>query len=175
VAELNILSFIKIADRLLLSQYKKPNFESLFKIISEIFDDIQTVNFKLRDKFWLLSASGEQLEFIGLLWDEPRNSESDEVYRTRILDKIGQTSSGTIQEIKNFLYGAFKGTYAIYSSEYPAGYKIRTDAALTHEELNNISSSGVSGLVSGAIVTAVGDNLVDANGNYIIHVNDTIL
>lgn len=174
MAELEILSFVRIANKLLLSQYKKPNFESLFKIISDAFDDIQTNNFELRDKFWLMDATGEQLEFIGRLWGESREAESDDDYRFRIIGKIAQSSSGTIQEIKNFLYGVFSATHAVYSSEYPAGFRMRTDASLTHEELEVISVSGVGSYVAGKIVDALGNPIIDALGSYIIHTDDSV-
>jgi hypothetical protein len=51
---------------------------------------------------------------------------------------------------------------------------MRTDAALTHEELESISVAGVSSFVSGKIVDALGNPIVDALGNNIIHVDDII-
>lgn len=143
MAELKILVFVETAKRLLLSQYKKPNFNSLMNIISVIFDDIQTTNFELRDKFWLEDATGEQLEFIGRLWGEERAGRNNDDYRAAIYKAIERTSSGTISEIKNSLLGSFGGTFANYFPLYPAAYIMETDAVITQLELEAISPSGV--------------------------------
>lgn len=143
MAELQILVFEETAKKLILSQYKKPNFTSLMKIISIIFDDIQTTNFELRDKFWLEDATGEQLEFIGRLWGEERTGRNNEDYRVAIYKAIERTSSGTIPEIKNSLLGTFGGTFANYFPLYPAAYIMETDAVVTQEQLEAISPSGV--------------------------------
>ena len=169
--ELEVLSFVDILNKLLISQYDQPNFQSLLRIIGSIFNDIQITNFQLRDKFWLADATGEQLEFIGRLWDEDKNADTDDDYRNRIYKKIAQSSSGTIPDIKSYLF-ARGATYAVYSPEYPAKYRMRTDAAVDLEEFNLLAPAGVGGgYLAGNILDAVGNFLVDANGNNIIHVD----
>ena len=169
--ELETLSFVDTLNRLIISQYKQPNFQSLLRILGSIFDDIQEINFQLRDKFWLLNATGEQLNFIGGLWGVSRNSETDEEYRARIYKRIAQSSSGTITDIKNYLF-ARGATYAVYSPEYPAKYRMRTDVAVDLEEFNELAPAGVGGgYLSGRILDALGNFIVDANGNNIIHVD----
>lgn len=172
MAELDIVDFVKTAERLLISQYQKPNFKALFRIMSQVFTDIQENTFKLRDKFWLLDATGEQLEYIGRLWDEGRNGQGDTDYRARIFNKIAQSSSGTIQEIKNFLYSAYGATYVNYRPEYPAGFRMSTDAEITVEELYEFSSAGVGSYAAANIIDALGGNLIDAVGNEITHTVD---
>jgi hypothetical protein len=171
MAELEKIDFEKVVEKLLLSQYKKPNMQSVFKIISEIFDDIQDDNFELRDKFWLTDATGEQLDFIGRLWDETRTGQNDDDYRARIYDKIALTLSGTIQEIKSYIISVYGASYVIYSPEYPGKYRIRTDVEIPQSTMEKISPAGVLGFVSGSIVDASGNNIVDAEGNHIIHVD----
>lgn len=171
MAELEKIDFEKVVDKLLLSQYKKPNMQSVFKIVSEIFDDIQDDNFELRDKFWLADATGEQLNYIGRLWDEERTGQSDDDYRDRIYAKIALTLSGTIPEIKNYIMSVYDGSYAVYSPEYPGKYRIRTDVEIPESTMEKISPSGVLGFVSGSIVDASGNSIVDAEGNHIIHVD----
>lgn len=170
--ELETIAFYESVKKLILSQYKeKPNMAALFKVVSSIFEDIQDINFLLRDLFWLSDAVGEQLEFIGLVWDVSRNGLDDVDYRQAIYDKIGLTLSGTILEIKKYVFTAFAATFAVYSPEYPAGYRLRTDATISSTRLNEISPSGVQAFLAGKILDGYGNHLVDARGNHIIHIS----
>jgi hypothetical protein len=143
LAELKVLVFEETAKKLILSYLDKPNFTSLMKIISTIFTDIQTTNFELRDKFWLEDATGEQLNFIGLLWGLERSGRNNDDYRAAIYVEIERTSSGTINEIKSSLLGSYNGTFVNYFAIYPAAYILETDAVITQAELEAISPAGV--------------------------------
>jgi len=170
--ELEIIDFESVSKRLILSQYKnKPNMGALMRIISNIFSDMQDQNFDLRDKFWLEDATGEQLDFIGALWDVPRAGKNDSEYRMAIYQKIGLTLSGTIPEIKALLTRVYGGTFAIYSPEYPAGYRMRTNADVDNEILEEATAAGVQGFLAGKLLDAQGNNIVSVKGDKIIHVS----
>lgn len=164
MAELETIDYEATFKKLLLSQYKKPNFTSLFKILSQIFSDIQDSNFELRDKFWLCDATGQQLDFIGGLWDVSRSGDEDEAYRARIRTQIARSSSGTIQEIKNVLQTAYGATYVEYFPEYPGKYRIRTDADIPQSDLDELSAAGVTGFLSDYIIDEQGNNLITFSG-----------
>lgn len=143
MAELQYLVFENTAKRLLISQYQQPNFQSLMKIISNGFQDRQNSNFELRDKFWLEDATGEQLDFIGKLWNTNRDGQVDGDYRVKIYEAIERTASGTIPEIKSTLLTSYGATYVNYIPIYPAAYLIETDAVISQLEIETISPSGV--------------------------------
>lgn len=144
MAELQYLVFEDITKKLLISQYQKPNFQSLMRIISKIFSDIQDNNFLLRDLFWLEDATGEQLNFLGRLWDVKRSGKDDSSYRAAIYVKIEQTASGIIEEIRNSLIQNYGATSAHYIPMYPAGYIFETDADITQAKIEAISPAGVA-------------------------------
>ena len=58
-------------------------------------------------------------------------------------------------------------TYIVYSPAFPGKYYLYTDADIVGSDLNGISLAGVQCLVLTPIIDAVGDFLIDAEGDYI--------
>lgn len=173
MAELEKIDFEKTTEKLLLSQYNKPNMQSLFRIFTNMVSDEQDIIFELRTRFWLEDAAGEQLDFLGSVWDVARGALSDDAYRAEIYKKVAQTFSGTISEIKTILMVLYNGTYVNYSPEYPAGFRVRTDASIDNTTLESISPAGVRGFHSGRIrhLTPSGF-LIDSYGAFIEHIDE---
>lgn len=173
MAEIEKVNFEEAINRLLLSQYDKPNMKSLFSILATMATDEQNIIFELRDRFWIEDAAGEQLDFLGALWNVFRGALTDDAYRAEIYTKVAQTFSGTVSEIKTILIALYGGTYAYYSPEYPAGYRVRTDALVTTDILEDISPAGVKGYRSGWIRHLSPQGyLVDAVGHKIAHIDE---
>jgi hypothetical protein len=134
-------------------------------------DELETALFEIRDLFWLDTATGVQLDTIGLIFVVDRNGKSDADYRNAIKEKITQKFSGEPESIIEILKTIYGATFVIYTPGWPtipASYYIVTDGTITQEQLEMISPAGVQPFLGDFLVDALGNKIQDANGNNII-------
>ena len=85
---------VKIEDyninkKLLLQQYKdKVKFEALITGMNNMANNFETALFEIRDNYTIETAISVQLDVLGEIQRETRNSLDDEIYRNRIKAKI---------------------------------------------------------------------------------------
>lgn len=127
------VSHLNLGRARVTQQFKdKPNFDALVVLLAQECDGLEQVFFDLMSFYATDTAGGAQLDVIGRIVGEPRNSETDDaVYRRRILARIrANKSSGTPEEI----YAVF-GALGIEDMELvlqpTAGFSLRIGETLT--------------------------------------------
>lgn len=136
---------------LLLEQYK--NSAKLKDVIGAVFDqadELETAIFEIRDNYYLFfnnlpSAEGVQLDTIGKIYGESRNSRSDADYRLAIQIRAASRLSGTADDIIFALVGFLGADIAqtTYFPYYPAGFSIQTNIAIPAGLLEVLAPAGV--------------------------------
>ena len=153
---------------LMLEQYKNAsNVRGMIDSSNDQADDLEAAIFEVRDLYYIDTAEGVQLDFIGDIWDVPRNGESDSDYRMRIKTTAALQSSGNPEEIINILKALFGATFVTYIPGYPSepgSYTVITDAVITVSELKIFSSSGVGVSLGGFMLLESGDFLLLEDG-----------
>jgi len=153
----------------IMEQYKNaPILNSIIKTSNEQAGDFEDALFEVRDLFYLPTAVGVQLDTIGFIFNTFRiGTETDALLRDRIQISASSNFSGTPEEIMTAVIVIFGGSYANYTPLYPAGFTISTDVALTQQQIEHLAPAGVGLGVYANLVDAVGNDIVDANGNSI--------
>lgn len=104
--------------------------QDLVSIIGERADIITGVTSDVGLYCGLLTAFGAQLDRLGEIVDEARNSRSDSEYRAAMLGKIQiLISDGTPQDIQNVALGLWPGLTLAYKEYYPAAFVVRVYGA----------------------------------------------
>lgn len=152
-------------------QYKDaPNLMDLVAFLAEETDELLVVNRELYDFYDVDAMGGVNLDILGRIVDVPRNGDTDAAYRPRIKMGLATEVNGTPNEIIAIVKGVYKGSFAEYVPEYPAGYFILTDApSLSIDALERISPAGVMAFPGCILTLSDGDPLVlDATQEYIM-------
>jgi hypothetical protein len=160
---------------LLLEQYKNSTkLNGLIDSSSDQADDLETALFEIRDLFYLATAEGIQLDIIGSIFGVDRNGLSDSEYRDLIAFFGSFIKSGEPESIITILKRIYGATFVTYIPSYPAvpaGYYLITDAVITLAELEVMSPAGVQPYLAGFLLDEAGNNIVDQEGNKILHVS----
>lgn len=99
---------------LLVDYYQnKPNFESILKVDNGIADQLETVFFDIRDKFFIDAAIGDQLDIIGSIHTEDRNGRGDDEYRIAIQNRIAVNQNSGEPESIIFALVNFYGATSV--------------------------------------------------------------
>lgn len=129
---------------LLLEQYKdSENLKGVIDASNDQADDLETALFEIRDLFYLDTATGVQLDIIGIIFSVLRAGLSDEDYREVISVRAALITSGEPESIITILKLLFEATFVDYFPAYPAGYALLTDSTININELEVFSPSGV--------------------------------
>ena len=157
-----------------LEQFKKsPNIKGVVSSLNSQGNDLEAALFEVRDLFWVDTATGVQLDTIGVIWDVARGGRTDTVYRQAIQEKISLINSGTPKEIMELLRANYGATFIEYDQgPSKATFYLNTDATINSDELDEVSPAGVQGYLVNPIVDAVGNFLVDAVDNQIVSVSN---
>lgn len=169
MAEIVASDYPTVAVSLLVEHFKDSlDLQSLLGAMAAAAIPLQTAVLGIKDRFVLSTATGAELNIIGTVWDEARESESDTDFRHRIIVKISLSISGTIPEIKNVLFVLYEATYATYVEAYPAGFHIETDANvnISQTELERLLPAGVFGLLWPVVDD--GNYIIDSDDNFIV-------
>ncbi len=171
MAEIVSIDYPTVAVSLLVEHFKDSlDLQKLLQVMTAAALPLQTAVLEIRDRFVLTTASVAELVIIGNIWDEARESDTDDDYRQRIYVKISLSVSGTISEIKNVLFVVYEATYVDYVKGYPAGFSIDTDGNITQEALEKLLPAGVFGLLWPEVDP--GNYIVDANSDFIVGDNN---
>jgi hypothetical protein len=173
-----IADYDNVTLDLLLEQYKPSSLRLILRAFNGPIEKVEQAAFEIRNEFWLdpvagaesEEASGEQLDILGAIFDEPRSGRTDTEYRDAIREKAAQRLSGTPEEIISILTGLFGGTFVEYypgSPSAPATYYLLTDADIARPSLDFFSPAGVLGLLLSCLVDGEDNDIVDAQGNSI--------
>jgi len=157
---------------LLIEQYKNAvNLKKLIEIESEGLDAIETIALDLDDSFGLATATGDQLDCIGALWNVPRGVLSDTDYRARIYGVSFQGSTVTPDDLVHLFMASYGASYVEYFKETTACFFIRLvnpTTPLPQHQLEKYCGAGVLGIVGTELVDYNGDFIQDYNGNNIL-------
>jgi len=158
----------------LMEQWKNsPNLVGIIEGSMVQANKMEDAIFEVRDLTNLDVATGINLDVLGKPWNELRESKSDADYRIAIQEKKLLSFSGEPEVIISILKGTYAGTFVNYSPEYPGKYRVKTDATIPFNSLQEISMAGVQGFLAGNIIDQAGNFIVDEQGNNIIHVSST--
>lgn len=154
-----ITNHFERALALLASQFRgeKDNGEltNLQKLIKSLIipaQEIEDVNYELKNERWLDSATGQQLDELGVILGLVRTiGESDEDYRERLQFQIFiNTSNATPEESIRVLAFLTKASHIGYFEVYPASYQMETNGLKfpnppndLNEALFSVSPAGV--------------------------------
>lgn len=110
-------------DNLIAQFQQKPDLEALLNSYIEQIQDLETVYFDLVDDRTLDSAIGAQLDGIGDIVGEDRQSRSDADYRLAIRSRIiVNNSTGTTEDLNQLGRSLLGSTFGFEVSEiFPAG------------------------------------------------------
>jgi hypothetical protein len=160
---------------LLLEQYKKSTkLNGLIDSTCDQADDLESALFELRNLFYLATAEGIQLDIIGSIFGVERMGLNDDDYRSLIAFFGSFIKSGEPESIITILKRIYAATFVTYIPSYPAvpaGYYLITDATITLAELEVLSPAGVQPYLAGFLLDEAGNNIVDEEGNKILHVS----
>lgn len=157
---------------LLLEQFKdSDNLKGILSAFNTEMEKVEDALFEIRDNFYLATAEGDQLDTLGLIFNEDRQGRSDTDYRNAIQSKAEVLYSGTPEGIYTqlkLLYGATTLQYSPADAGDYALYYMSTDAVITEEQLEVLSPAGVTVLLGKLLVLENGDYLVFENGDNIL-------
>lgn len=148
---IKITSYRDAEFPLLLEQYR--NSSRLKDLIGASFDQadqLEIALFEIRDSYYLYfaglaSAEGKQLDTIGKIYGESRNSRTDTAYRDAIQIRAAARLSGTADDII-FAVTALMGgdiNQTEFTTEYPAAFSLRTNAQISDAVLAALAPAGV--------------------------------
>jgi len=174
MAELEEFDNEELAKDTLSSQFRKPNFETVAKVIGRVFNDSQGVNFEIKDGFWVDNAVNNQLTILGKKWDVARGTKTDDELRTEVKAATNASQSGTTTQLKGALLDKFAATVAtihgLWDAGEPAAYVAITDADVTVEQLEEISVGGVKAYLGSFLIQEdpAGKKIISESGKKII-------
>lgn len=121
--------------RRLVEQFRgKPRIEALLKAIAAQVQDVSDAADDLREKRWLDSAEGAQLDGLGRILGLDRGAWDDEQYRARLRVRIRVLlADGTPESIITTLVLRAEGTPVQLIETYPAELRIVMGGAVTPE------------------------------------------
>lgn len=97
----------------LIQQYQKPNLQAFVSTLAAPAQDLEDVFFQLFQLRSIYTATGAQEDVVGRVVGQPRNGQTDAVYRTFLFGRVGvNVSCGTTEDI----YRVFS---QILSADYP--------------------------------------------------------
>lgn len=147
------VDIVKIEDytvntKLIIEQYKKStNLKGMIDAIQKQADDLETALFEIRDLYYLSTAEGIQLDYIGIIFGVERQGLSDNDFRTLISATASLRTSGEPESIITILKVLYGATFVDYIPAYPtvpAAFYLITDSTISQQFLERISPSGVA-------------------------------
>lgn len=112
-----------------LEQYKgKPKLEALSNAFAARIQGIEDALWQLFTERWIDSAVGAQLDVVGKILVQPRDSLSatDEEYRAQLRAKVKVlTSSGTVENLYTVVRLLHPTASFAFTATYPAGFYLR--------------------------------------------------
>jgi hypothetical protein len=116
----------------LLQQYRdKPVFEKILRVISNQLQQVETMFLGIKAGYRLADAVGEQLNVLGRVVGQPRESAGDAEYRLRIAARIrANISIGAVED----LYTVFRLLLPVHQLQitprYPAAFTMEAVQAI---------------------------------------------
>jgi len=157
---------------LLVEQYKNAGvLRSMIEIEAAGLDEVEGVFLDIKDSFWLADATGEQLDYVGALWNVPRGVLGDAAYRALIYATSLQGSTVTPDDLVKLIRNSYGATYVEYFKETTACFFVRlvnNTRTLPQAQLEQYCPAGVLGIIGQYLVTEVGTEIVDYAGNNIM-------
>lgn len=177
----------------LIEYLKNTNIYGVLEAGDTQFNELENVFFELYLNIWLSTATGQQLDVLGVILDFARQGRDDESYRALLYTKINiNISSGEPESVISAARLIFGTENIEYRPEYPAKFRlwIGGNLGITNvyelvddlgnnivDDLGNniilnISDYNALSVFLGLIPAGVGmlfaDNLIDNNGNLIV-------
>jgi hypothetical protein len=156
---------------LFIEQYKNSvNLRKIVEISAAGKDDLEAKAFAIRGAFTMATAVGEQLDYVGELFNCHRKLRNDEDYRTEIMATALQTSTATPQDLITLLKRAFGATSVEYLQEVEATFfviLIGETSALSQNYLDSVSPAGVQGISGDYLCTYDGTPITTYSGGKI--------
>jgi hypothetical protein len=141
----------------ILEQYKgKVNWNKLFEVISEEFNNIENMFWDLYIKRWLDSSEGKQLDNLGYNLSVERQGLDDADFRQIIHGKIGQyNSNGRINDIIGVIKLMTNADFILVTELFPAKLSI----AIIGDSLN-LNADFLEESIKGSVAGGVGIDII---------------
>lgn len=110
----------------LMQQYKgQPNITGILKVYLRRWQAMEDLIYQLLSTFDIASATGNQLDVIGGMVGEIRQTSDDEIYRALIYLRIfRQRMTGTVPNVIKLYKSITKAERVEYTPSYPAGFSV---------------------------------------------------
>lgn len=165
MSDRNLLPLASYSDEVmpfLASQYRNAkNLQAIVETMNVLALDAEKASFEIRDRFWLSTATGVQLDIIGSLYGVARAGRADEPYRQVIRFRSLSGYSGTPEELISFLITGLGAAFVEFVPEWiagavPAQFVVRTDIGIDYDVLQDLAPAGVLGLQGFFLLDALG-------------------
>jgi hypothetical protein len=160
---------------LFLDQYKNSDrLQGIVSAADGAANDIETALFEIRDNIYLSTAIGEQLDLLGIVFNEPRAGRDDTEYRIILQIRAASAYSGEPEGIISILKSIYGAGSVQYRPFYPGKYYLWVDIDfITTAILNRISPAGVQGLWEYLLALEDDSILTFEDGTYITLVQES--
>lgn len=142
---------------------RESNIQGILSSSAKQSNELETVFFQILLDIWLDTATGAQLDVVGVHLDLPRNGRIDEAYRVLLKAKVQiNISSGEPERLILAVQSLFDVTDVTYLPVYPA-------KVLIYSETEDLSL-----LIFANLETESDDNMTTTGGdNIVVNVEDT--
>jgi len=157
----------------ILAQFLGTNLIDVLHTCDPQFEEVETTFYDLLTMTSLATATGSQLDVIGVEVGLARNGMNDTDYRAALYIQITlNISCGTPEVIYSLLRDLLGCTNIVLSFLYPAKLIVDQDSGYTEEEIRsyrqNVVPAGVGFGIQCYLIDNNGNNLIDNNGNFIV-------
>ena len=167
----------------LITQWKdKPVVVGLLTSYMESIQQLEDTLFELLEERGVFEAIGAQLDVIGLLVGETRQSRNDDDYRQAILTRVSvNASNATPEAIMQIMLSVARGTDCYIVDHYPASFHLYVNNIVSNANailLDSVAGAGIStrlmfdvdiqGYIGGEARLDVGYMILDDLGRTIV-------
>lgn len=123
----------------LIDFFRKPRWSALLESICVQTQDVEDVLFQVLVAFYVESAEGEQLDFLGKSVGERRANRADEDYRTAVRARmLVNRSDGKAEQLCEILTTLFPSAAVTLDEYFPASIVIELEAELGSTTLDTV-------------------------------------
>lgn len=143
-----------LAEGRLLEQYKgKPNIVASVRMDGDRYQVLEDIGFDIFENGSITKGHDAILDQEGTIVDQPRNGLDDDLYKIRLIAKVGQnTSKGTPEDLINIFKNLMQADLVYYAPLYPAGMTLTAIGGSPLGTIDDVKQAILASLTGGVSI-----------------------